>query len=146
MTEGAATMPRRCCSYCGERQTQKMAQAYCWWYVGEDRVSYKLHMCAECLGERWATILRTSNSTSRDADTCIACGGSLEEDDSPVYFNLYLPKQEAREFELDLDAACVTKISVDTSEFGTRLVDRGARGEGPRSSAPQPSVWDSLEL
>lgn len=139
-------MSRRVCSYCGERQAVKLAQIYVWWYVEEDRVSYRLHTCPDCVVERWAKILQTSSSISRDADTCIGCGGSLETDDSPVYFNLYLPKMEAREYELDFDAACVAKICGDTSEFGTRLADRGSRGEGPRASAPQPSAWDSLEL
>jgi len=139
-------VPRRSCSYCGQRQREKMAQMYIWWYVNEDRVSYKLHTCSGCLVERWQKILQTSSSTSTDADTCIGCGGSLESDDSPVYLNLYLPKQEAREFELDFDAQCVATICVDTSEFGSKLADRGSRGEGPRSSAPQPSAWDSLEL
>jgi len=139
-------MPRPVCSYCGEVQRQKTAQIYNWWYVGETRVSYKLQCCAECLVERWQKILVTSNSTSTGDVTCIGCGGSLDPDDSPVYLNLYLPKQPERTYALDFDAPCAERICADTSEFGKRLEDRGARGEGPRSSAPQPSAWDSLEL
>jgi len=70
----------------------------------------------------------------------------LETDDSTVYLNLYLPKQTAREYELDFDAACAATICGDTSEFGKRLANRGAENEGPRTSAPQPSPWDSIEL
>jgi len=134
------------CSYCGERQRDKCAQIYIWWYVNEDRVSYRLWCCAECAADRWAKILRSSNSTLTGEPTCLACGGGLEKDDSPVFLNLYLPKAEAREYELDLDAACAVTIFADTSEFGQRLADRGARDQGPRTSAPEPSAWDSLEL
>lgn len=139
-------MPRVVCSYCGERQRAKTAQIYTWWYVGEDRISYKLHTCADCLVERWKALLLTSNSTSTDEVTCIGCGGSLENDDSPVYLNLYLPKQPEKQYVLDFDAACAVRICADISDFGKRLENRGAQGEGPRSSAPQPSAWDSLEL
>jgi len=140
-------MPRsKVCSYCGERQREKTAQIYIWWYVGEDRVAYRLWCCAGCAADRWAKILQTSNSTLTGEVTCIGCGGSLENDDSPVYLNLYLPKQTAREFELDFDAPCAAKIFADTSDFGHRLEDRGARVEGPGTSAPQLSAWDSLEL
>ena len=139
-------MPRVSCSYCGERQRQKTAQIYTWWYVGEDRVAFKLHTCADCLVERWAKILQMSNSTSTDEPTCIGCGGSLEGDDSPVYLILYLPRQPERAYELDFDAACAARICADTSDFGKRLENRGAEGRGPRFSAPDPSPWDSLEL
>jgi len=141
------TMQRKSCSYCGERSREKLAQIYTWWYAPEgDRISYRLHTCAACLVERWAKICQMSNSPSTVDVTCIGCGGSLEADDSTVYLNLYLPKQPAREFELDFDAACAARICADTSDFGQRLSDRGAMAEGLRTSAPQPSAWDSIEL
>jgi len=142
-----ATMPRIPCSYCGERSRDKLAQIYMWWYAAEgDRVAYRLWCCAGCAADRWAKILQISNSTLTGEPTCIGCGGLLETDDSIVYLNLYLPKQTAREYELDFDAACAAKICADTSDFGKRLENRGAEVQGPRSSAPEPSPWDSLEL
>ena len=140
-------MPRRPCSYCGERGKDKLAQVYIWWYMPEgDRIAYKLHTCAGCLVERWQETLQMSNSILTGDATCIGCGGGLESDDSLVYLNLYLPKQTEREFELDFDAACAAKICGDIQHFGTRLANRGAMGEGPGTSAPQPSPWDELEL
>jgi hypothetical protein len=137
---------RGACSYCGERQRVKPAQVYVWWYVGEDRVSYKLLTCPECLGARWQKILQTSNLASTGPITCIGCGGLLETDDSTVYLNLYLPKQPERQFELDFDAPCAESIFGDISEYGTRLANRGAQGSGAGNLAPEPSPWDSLEL
>jgi len=139
-------MPRPVCSYCGERQRQKMAQVYVWWYVDETRVAYRMHTCPSCLVDQWAKILQSSNSTLTGEATCIGCGGLLDDDAGVVYCNLYIPKQTAREYELDLDAQCATMIYATTSDFGKRLEDRGARAEGPRASAPQPSAWDSIEL
>lgn len=143
---GPRPMPRIACSYCHERQREKTAQIYQWWYAGEDRIAYKMHSCAGCLVDRWKNLLATSNSTLTGEPTCIACGGGLEADDSTVYLNLYLPKQPERQFELDLCAPCAASILADTYEHGTRLENRGAQGEGPGSSAPHPSPWDAIEL
>jgi hypothetical protein len=138
-------MPRAVCSYCGERSKDKPATLYLAWYTDEgDRVSYLIRSCIECLVERWKPTLATYNSVSTDSSTCIGCGGGLASDDSTVFLNLYLPKQEGRAFDLDFDAACAARICGDTSEFGKRLPDRRAQGEGPQ--APQPSPWDGLEL
>lgn len=139
-------MPRPVCSYCSERQRDKMAQLYVWWYVGEDRVSYKLRSCATCLVDQWAKTLQTANSTLTGEPTCIGCGGTLDDDSAVVYCNLYIPRQTAKEYVLDFDAACAPMIYAITSDVGERLQDRGAKVEGPRSSAPQLSPWDSLEL
>lgn len=140
-------MPKRpVCSYCGERFAGKLAQIYQWWYVDEERVAFKLHTCPDCLVERWKILLQTSNSTSTDGDTCIGCGGSLETDDSTVYLNLYLPKQPEKRYELDFDAPCAARICADTSDFGTRLENRGAMSEGPSSGPLTSDPWTSVEL
>lgn len=140
-------MPRAVCSYCEERPREKLASLYFAWFAPEgDRQSYLVKACSGCLVDRWKTILQTYSSTSTANDTCIGCGGLLARDDSPVYLNLYLPKQTVREFELDFDAACAAKTCVDISVFGSRLPDRNRGRQGERPEASQPSPWDELEL
>lgn len=138
-------MPRLVCSYCGERQKEKAATLYLAWYPAEgDRVAYSIKSCVDCLVERWKPILVTTKSASKESDTCIGCGGSLESEDSPVFLNLYLPKQDGQAFELDFDAACAARICADITDFGKRLPNRSTGVEG--SQAPQPSPWDAIEL
>jgi hypothetical protein len=138
-------MSIRPCSLCKQRVPGKLATSYNAWFLADGkRICYRQRLCLPCLTTTFGTILRNSNSTSTDTATCPACGGSSETDSDPVFITLYLPKQDPREYELDLDAACAAKTRGAMQDGGELLADRQAQGEGPQ--APQPSPWDDLEL
>lgn len=138
-------MPRHPCSFDGERTREKLATLYFAWYTEAGaRISYKCWSCIGCLTERYAPILRNSNSTSTESDTCLGCGGTLEKDSEPVYLILYLPKQERRDYELAFDAQCADKIREDIRGFGERQDSRS--DPRPSSGAPELDPWDGLEL
>jgi hypothetical protein len=138
-------MSRFPCSLCSARIMGKPASLYWAWFLADDtRNAWKQRLCIECFSQTFLPILQTINSDSMDAFTCPACGGSSETDLDAVYLNLFLPKQEMREFELNTDAACAAKIRGNIVDHGERLPNRGVEVRGP-SSLPQ-DPWADLEL
>lgn len=138
-------MSVRKCSLCKHRVPGKLATSYNAWFNGEGkRVCYRQRLCLPCLSQSLVPILRNTSEDLTESSTCPGCGGSSEDDVDPVFLTLYLPKQEPKEFELDLCALCADGIRGTMSEGGELMADRSAPGGGPQ--APQPSPWDELEL
>ena len=126
-------------SLCGARKPGKLASAYWAWFLADEtRTAWKQRLDAECLTEAYGSLLQKSRSDSMDADTCIACGGSLEGDLDPVFLTLYLPRLEPREYELGTCAACAASLRSIMQTGAEKLEDRSARGPSPSAPASNP--------
>lgn len=132
-------MSFRPCSLCGQRKPGKQATAYnAWFDKDEVRIAWKQRLCADCLTETYAEVLKKSSSDSTGADTCVACGGLQPTSSAPVFMTLYLPKQEPREYELVLCADCADTLQSFMTKGAEELEDRSARTRGPTTSPSDP--------
>jgi len=107
-----------------------------------NRTAWKQRLDADCLVATYGSLLGKSNSDSTDDDTCVACGGTSASDWDPVFLNLYLPKQEVREYELHTCAACAAKLRITMQQGAERLEDRSTRSPSP--SAPSTDAFANL--
>lgn len=139
-------MSRFPCSYHSGKVLGKMAVGYWAWFnaVGE-RTAWKMRYCVECAAKnlRFLFVLPQEVSENSDLFVCVLCGGTVQDDSDPVWCTLYVPGQQPREWELQLDAACAVKVRSPITSFGERLPDRAAEVRGPSSLT---AAWDALGL
>lgn len=127
------------CSMCGQRKPGKQASAYWAWFLADgSRTAWRQRLDAECLVETYASLLQSSNTDSTDEPTCVGCGGTLTDDWDPVFLTLYLPRQEVREYEIPMCAACAASRRVTMQHGAERLADRQVRGPSPSATGPDP--------
>jgi hypothetical protein len=138
-------MSIRPCHLCGQRVRGKLASLYWAWYLADNtRVAWRQNLCVGCLSEAFATLLKAASASEQTSETCPNCGGSNKDDLDPLFAVLYLPQQEQREFELELDAACAAKVRLLIIDQGDRLTDRSGSGRGP--TPPSDNRWAELGL
>lgn len=138
-------MSIRPCSLCNKRAKGKLASAYWSWFTAaNERIAWRQLLCSPCLTSTFGPILRKSSTDSTGEATCPGCGGSLADDVDPVFLSLYLPKQEALEYELDTDAACAAEIRGSIVDHGERLANRQLEVRGPSPLAEDP--WAEFRL
>jgi len=58
----------------------------------------------------------------------------------PIYLNLYLPKQDAREFALTTCGSCAAKLRISLQQGATKLPNRDGQSRGD-SSAEDATDW-----
>lgn len=132
-------MSRRPCNLCDKRIIGKLASAYWSWYTADNkRVAWRQLLCSQCLISTFGPTLRTSSADSTDISICLACGGALGDDLDLVFLTLYIPKQDQREYELNLDAACAAKIRLSIVDLAEPLANRGPELRGPSTPANDP--------
>lgn len=139
-------MSRFPCSLCHGRVLGKIAVGYwAWFLVDGSRSAWKVRYCVECAQKNLSWLFKTSPAalTNTSLFACISCGASCEEDSDPCWLTLYVPGQEPREWELQLDAACAAKLRIPVTSSGEKLLDRTAQMRGPSSLT---SAWDALGL
>jgi hypothetical protein len=131
------------CSMCGQRRPGKLASAYWAWFRADgERTAWKQRVCAPCLIERIAPLVRKYAETN--GENCPACGTTSTDDLDQVYLTLYVPSHEPVECAFATDAACAARIRVDAQLGATKLADRGASVRGP---SPTPTAeWDAIGL
>lgn len=139
-------MSRFPCSFCHGKVLGKIAVGYWAWFLADgSRSAWKVRYCVACASKnlRWLLSVAPSVSESTQVFTCISCGASIGEDSDPMWLTLYVPGQEPREWEIQLDAACAAKLRGPLVSSGERLPDRNAQVRGPSSLT---SAWDALGL
>lgn len=138
-------MSFRPCALCEKRVPGKLASLY-WAYWREDdvRSAWRQATCMACLTETFLPLLLKCNGDSMDGSTCLGCGGSLATDLVPVFLTLYLPKQEPREFEMAMCAACAAHLQVSMQRGAEKLPDRRGAASSPTPNAPD--AWAALGL
>jgi hypothetical protein len=137
-------MSRFPCSVCKGRVLGKMAVAYWAWFKADgERTAWKVRYCAECAAKHFSQLFQTlrSNSTATDLFICTLCGGRNETDSDPVWLTLYVPGQQVRELEVNLDGACAAKLRGPLVSFGEQLENREL---GSRRPSTVTSAWDAL--
>lgn len=138
-------MPFRVCALCEKKPKGKLASLYWAWFLAdESRVAWRQIICVECFSTTYLSLLQKCNGTSTDSYTCLGCGGSLADDLAPVFLNLYLPRQEAREFELGMCAVCAAHLQISMQHGAEKLPDRKASSPTPSSTVAD--AWAALEL
>lgn len=115
------------CSFCSRTAPPKLATAYWSWFKADgERVCWKLAYCLEHAREHLfgsSSVLLTAAST-RELSDCVSCGGSLIDDQDPVWLTLYLPGKERADVGFPLDAACAARIRIPLTTYGVKQPDR----------------------
>jgi len=118
-------MPFARCSVHDQRDAPKYASVYAAWFRSDGvRTAYKQKLCPQALREELSQILAHASDTSLDVTACPACGANSSEDLDPIYLNVYLPKQEARVYELPTCASCAAILRVQLQRGAEKLPDR----------------------
>lgn len=136
-------MLRSACSTCGARPKEKLASAYWAWFNADGvRSARKQRLCIDCVKRIVLPLVPPAPNDPDEPDTCPCCGGVPTDDLDPIYLTLYLPKQEARTFEIGTDAVCASAVRIDASCNAKILPDR----QGPSQLASETAAWDALGL
>lgn len=139
-------MSKYACSVCHGKVLGKIAVGYWAWFDAKgQRSAWKVRYCVECATKnlRFLFILPPQVSESMDIFTCALCGAGIQDDSDPVWLTLYVPGQEPREWELQLDGPCAVRIRAPLVSSGEKLADRSSQVRGPSSLT---SAWDALGL
>lgn len=139
-------MSRFPCSFCHGKVLGKIAVGYWAWFTADGvRSAWKTRYCVACASQhlRWLFSPTLADSSSTDPFVCISCGSSCQQDSAPMWLTLYVPGQEPREYEIQLDSACAAKLRSPLVSSGEKLPDRNAQVRGPSSLT---SAWDALGL
>lgn len=134
------------CSCHKLRKPGKLATAYWAWFTSEgSRICYHVRYCLDGAHEHLQILLNASSLTEENTNVfaCISCAADASTDSDPIYCTLYLPKQEPREYALQLDSACAEKLRLPIRSMGRLLADRGGVVGGP---PPSITAWDRLGL
>jgi RNase P subunit RPR2 len=131
----------RPCSFHGKRIDGKLASLYSAWFLADgERTAWKQLLCAPCVREVIAPMLASVSNESSAVTVCPACGSDSSGDLDPIYLNLYLPKQDAREFALTTCGSCAVKLRTSLQQGATKLPNRGGPSQGD-SSADETADW-----
>lgn len=131
------------CAVHGSRITGKLATLYSAWFLADgSRTAWKQSICAPCLRDLLAPILQAAGDNSSDVSVCPACGADSSEDLDPIYLNLYLPKQDGKEFALPTCSSCAVAFRLRLQGGATKLPDRS--GQSPTASVADQAEWGDL--
>jgi hypothetical protein len=123
------------CSFHGARIDGKLATLYSAWFRSDgERTAWKQSLCAPCVREVLAPMLKGVSDTSSDVSACPACGIDSSQDLDPIYLNLYLPRLDPKEYALPTCSSCAAKLRVSLQRGAMKLPNRdGATraGYGP---------------
>lgn len=139
-------MSRFPCSFHQGKVLGKMAVGYWAWFNAHgERSAWKLRYCVECATTNlnWLFTAAQRMQTTQELFACISCGADCREDSDPMWLTLYVPNQDPREYELQLDGACAAKLRSPVVSFGEKLPDRSSQVRGPSSLT---AAWDKLGL
>lgn len=113
------------CDAHGARIRGKLATCYWAWFNADgERSAWLQRLCAPCLTERMAGLLRMASEASLDLTVCPACGADSSQDLDAIYATVYLPRQEAREYALTTCASCAARLRLLLQENAEKLPDR----------------------
>lgn len=131
------------CSVHGAKIEGKLATLYSAWFNADGgRTAWKQRICAPCVKETLAPLMRAATDASPDLTMCPACGTDSSSDLDPIYLTLYLPKQESREFALTTCASCAVTCRVSLQRGAEKLPDRQNVSNGTSKSAGD--EWNDL--
>ena len=134
-------MSVRPCSFHGQRIDGKLASLYSAWFLADgSRTAWKQLLCAPCVREVLGPLFRAASANNQDVAACPACGSDSSSDLDPIYLNLYLPKQDAREFALTTCGSCAAKLRISLQQGATKLPNRDGQSRGD-SSAEDATDW-----
>jgi predicted RNA-binding Zn-ribbon protein involved in translation (DUF1610 family) len=120
------------CSLHGARIDGKLATLYSAWFRADgERTAWKQSLCAPCVKEVLAPMLAAVGSASQDVSACPACGADSSTDLDPIYLNLYLPKQDGKEFALPTCSSCAAKLRVSLQQGAVKLPNAGQAATRP---------------
>jgi hypothetical protein len=131
----------RPCSLHGKRIDGKLAALYSAWFRADgERTAWKQLLCAPCVREVISPLLAAVTENSSDVTACPACGKDSSEDLDPIYLNLYLPKQDAKEFALTTCGSCAATLRIGLQQGATNLPNRDGQSRSD-SSAEDSADW-----
>jgi DNA-directed RNA polymerase subunit RPC12/RpoP len=131
----------RPCSLHGKKIDGKLASLYSAWFRADgERTAWKQLLCAPCVKEVIAPMLAAVSDESQDATACPACGSDSSSDLDPIYLNLYLPKQDAKEFALTTCSSCAAKLRISLQQGATKLPNRDGQSHD-NSSGDDETDW-----
>ncbi len=129
------------CAMHGHRIDGKLATAYWAWFRADgERTAWKQRICAPCVREVLGALLAAAAAENSDVTACPACGKDSSQDLDPIYLNLYLPKQEGREFALTTCAVCAVTLRQRFLERAVKLPNREL-SPGSETSASASDDW-----
>jgi hypothetical protein len=113
------------CSFHGARIDGKLATLYSAWFRSDgERTAWKQSLCAPCVREVLAPMLKAVGDNNSAVSACPACGIDSSADLDPIYLNLYLPKQDAKEYALPTCSSCAAKLRVSLQQGAMKLPNR----------------------
>lgn len=131
------------CSAHGHRIDGKLATLYSAWFLADgSRTAWKQSLCAPCVKTTLAPLLAAVGEASSAVTACPACGSDASSDLDPIYLNLYMPKQDGKEFALPTCSACAAKLRVSLQVGAQRLPDRN--GQSRSASSDQNDEWSEV--
>jgi hypothetical protein len=86
-----------------------------------------------CVSQALKPLLLHAAEESSAVTACPACGIDSSADLDPIYLNVYVPKQEGREYALTTCGACAVTLRLRLQDRAERLPDR--QGDSQQSSA-----------
>lgn len=122
------------CSNCNKRPRGKLATLYLAWFSGSSRVSKKLRLGPECVGE-YAEYIRTQNALPAEDDTvdwpseCGSCKTPTADNFDPTYINVFMPKMEMVALVLPQCSECAAVARAFLSTGSEDLPDRNAQSK-----------------
>jgi len=120
------------CSVHERRDAPKYAAVYSAWFNADGvRTAWKQRLCPDALREELIDVLSHALDDSSDASVCPACGSDSSTDLDPIYFNVYLPKQPVRVYELPTCGVCAATLRLRLQRGAEKLADRQQTSDRP---------------
>lgn len=125
------------CAGCSQLVKGKLATVYSAWFNTQgEREAWKQRFCAPCLMQAMDALKALASENLSDLIVCVSCGANSSESINAIYLNVYLPKQEGREYALPMCDSCASSARELLQVNASKLPDRGnqSKGDDPWSS------------
>ena len=127
------------CYRCGKKFLPKASTVY-WSYMRrDDRESYVLKLCPDCV-QTWLAPFVRHSIDNPDGETCAACHEQVEDNQGLQFLTIYLPKREGEQYTVSLCDSHSEAIRMDVDEWGMPATRRElGSSQGPVNQ--QAGVW-----